>query len=317
MHFAMPPKSSITSVTTQIGLPASPNDMDGPLPPLAATVTPRSPGSDISNELDTFDFGFPAPLTAQPEQPASPTFQTLAPFPDMEVLKFCLRLPFAYSTDSTTGACILCKKYYYPRWCIRGPETSVKLPCGCLIGHHCAWQWFGSKESGRKECPACRVPLLGDNGKIIAEKAQDILGIRFGPYEGSEEEKKRRTKGVIYGSNNDGNKGDVIAKQARYVYESRFEDDTITSDSAKSRLGKILAASNAEGFKTDSCLLEGVQDDWIDIADVYQDSAPRENSRTERNGQKHFGFATRIIKCLWNGSRKEMGKKSMSMVANF
>ena len=91
--------------------------------------------------------------------------------PDLETelntFKFCIALPFAQPPPDTSKTCCLCEKEFYPQWCIRGPEISVMLLCGCLLGHLCALHWFSKCELGNQNCPNCNTLVVDGYGNAI------------------------------------------------------------------------------------------------------------------------------------------------------
>lgn len=105
--------------------------------------------------------------TSQVSQPLQVNFEVSNLETELNTFKFCIGLRFTAPPPNTSQCCCLCEKEYYPEWCIRGPETSVVLPCGCLVGHLCALHWFSKCELGNQSCPNCNTLVVDGYGNAI------------------------------------------------------------------------------------------------------------------------------------------------------
>lgn len=105
--------------------------------------------------------------TSQVSQPLEVNVEVPDLETELNTFKFCIGLPFSHPPPDTSQSCCLCEKDYSPQWCIRGPESSVMLPCGCLLGHLCALHWFSKCELGNQNCPNCNTLVVDGYGNAI------------------------------------------------------------------------------------------------------------------------------------------------------
>lgn len=105
--------------------------------------------------------------TSQVSQPLELNFEGPDLETELNTFKFCIGLPFKHPPRNMSQTCCLCEEEYCPQWCIRGPETSVMLPCGCLLGHLCAHRWFSKCEMGKQNCPNCNTLVVDGYGNPI------------------------------------------------------------------------------------------------------------------------------------------------------
>ena len=175
---------------------------------------------------------------------------------ELNTFKFCVRLPFTPPPPNTSQTCCLCEREYYPEWCLRGPETSVILPCGCLIGHLCALHWFSKCELGNQNCPNCNTLVVDGFGNAIRVDKPEQWTDDWEPIELSKTESQPDAR--------EATDLDVPANQQ----ESRKAlpwDDIVTSEEVDDVVhGKLSHSSRRQGT---GIIIEENEFAWLSLAD--------------------------------------------------
>lgn len=98
--------------------------------------------------------------------------------------KFALSLPLISSDILPDHArfCPQCRLAYNPNFEVAGSkaghETAVVLPCGCVMGFHCARQWLSPHECGFTTCPGCHYAfpeMAGDTPDASKPTREEVL----------------------------------------------------------------------------------------------------------------------------------------------